>query len=168
MPRILAGLLAITAAWLVLACVSSAEFSVGEPTIVLQAGEIDVRIRDVTIRAELATTPAERSQGLSDRETLAPDAGMLFVYDAETTPSFTMRRMRFPLDFIWISAGRRVVDLTQDVPPPAAPGQEVDGLRPASAVQYVLEVNAGLVEEAGISVGDEVSFGPDALPGDTP
>ena len=164
MPRILAGLLVIATAWIVLACGSSAGDSAGDPASALQAGESEVRIGDFAIRAELAVTAAERSQGLSDRETLARDAGMLFVYDAETTPSFTMRRMRFPLDFIWISAAGRVVDLTEDVPPPAAPGREVSGLTPVSPVQYVLEVNAGLVEEAGISVGDDVSFSPDVRP----
>ena len=86
---------------------------------------------------------------------------MLFVFDEERIPSFTMRGMRFPLDFVWISADRRVVDVTEDVPAPAAPGDELSGISPGDPVLWVLEVNAGLVSEEGIGVGDDVTFEPE-------
>lgn len=86
---------------------------------------------------------------------------MLFVFEDERIPGFTMRRMRFPLDFIWISADRRVVDVTEDVPAPVAPGDERSGISPGEPVLYVLEVNAGVVSEEGIGVGDDVAFEPE-------
>ena len=86
---------------------------------------------------------------------------MLFVFDEERIPGFTMRGMRFPLDFLWISADRRVVDVTEDVPAPAAPGDELSGIRPSEPVLYVLEVNAGVVREVGVAVGDDVTFDPE-------
>lgn len=151
--RVLAPLLIAAIGVLALACGDSASESPPE-------GTTEVRIGDLVIRAELALTQPERSQGLSDRESMPQDRGMLFVFADDLVPGFSMRRMQFPLDFIWISADRRVVDVTQDVPP-SAPGEELSGIQPSDPISYVLEVNAGVVQEWGIAVGDEVAFDPD-------
>ncbi len=122
---------------------------------------VDVRIRGLVIHAELARTPAEREQGLSGRSSLAHDGGMLFVFEQDLQPGFWMRGMRLPLDFIWISRDLRVVDTTENVPPPE-PGTSPEQLplyRPGAPVLYVLEVNAGTVVEAGVRVGDTVMLG---------
>ncbi len=124
---------------------------------------IEVRIDGLVIEAEVARTSEERAQGLSGRSALPESAGMLFVFQEERRPGFWMKGMRFPLDFIWISRDRRVVDITRDVPPPE-PGT-LDGAlplyQPAEPVLYVLEVNAGIVGEAGLRVGDAVTFEPE-------
>lgn len=126
-------------------------------------GHVNVRIRDLTIDAEVADTPAERGPGLGGRDSLSRDAGMLFVHEDERPRTFWMRGMRFALDFVWISADRHVVELIENVPPPepGTPDADLPTLRPDVAVQYVLEVNAGVVAEAGIAIGDEVSFEPE-------
>ncbi|MFN3487243.1 MAG: nucleotide-binding domain containing protein, partial [Planctomycetota bacterium] len=72
---------------------------------------VEVRIGRLVIDAEVARTAEERAQGLSGRDSLAEDAGMLFVLEREHVPSFWMKGMRFPLDFVWVSAEGRVVDL---------------------------------------------------------
>jgi len=131
------------------------------PTLVATAaaGElIEIRIGDLVLHAEEAVTPEERAQGLSDRASMALDGAMLFVFTEERMPSFTMRRMQFPLDFIWVSADRRVVDLTENVPNPNAPGEERNDISPAVNVLYVIEVNAGVIADNGIEIGDEVTF----------
>lgn len=127
---------------------------------------VHVRIGDLTIEAEVANTPAERVPGLGGRDRLPRDAGMLFVHVDERQRTFWMRDMRFALDFVWISADRRVVELTQDVPSPTpgTPDSDLPTYRPAVPVQYVLEVNAGIAAEAGIEVGDAVSFAPEPPP----
>jgi hypothetical protein len=123
---------------------------------------IEVRIGNVTIRAEVADTPQERGRGLSGRDSMAEDAGMLFVLESERQPGFWMQGMRFPLDFVWISGDRRVVDLTEDLPAPdpAAPA-EFARITPSAPVRYVLEVNAGTIRRAGVALADAVSFEPD-------
>lgn len=93
------------------------------------------------------------------------DEGMLFIFQSEGQHSFWMRGMLFPLDFIWISSDRSVVDITADVPAPApgVPDGELPHYRPDQAVLYVLELNAGVVREAGVQIGDAVTFEPEAL-----
>ena len=93
------------------------------------------------------------------------DEGMLFIFESEGQHSFWMRGMLFPLDFIWISGDRLIVDITMDVPPPepGVPDGELPRYRSDHPVLYVLEVNAGVVREAGAQIGDLVTFEPEAL-----
>jgi uncharacterized membrane protein (UPF0127 family) len=80
---------------------------------------------------------------------------MLFVFPAETTPSFWMKDMRYPIDMIWIDASRQVVDSTENALPESYPDTTFS---PRVPVRYVLEVPAGFFAEQGIMIGDTVSF----------
>lgn len=110
---------------------------------------------------EVADTSDKRSQGLSGRPSLAPGTGMLFVFDSEGVFHFWMREMQIPLDFVWISSGCTAADLTADVPPPEpdTSPQDLPRYQPSMPVQYVLEINAGVIASEGISEGDPVVFG---------
>lgn len=148
---ILAALLAILLAALAVGCS-------GAPS-----DRIEVRIGRLVVQAELARTAEERAQGLSGRDSLPEDAGMLFVFPDDMQSAFWMKGMRFPLDFIWISRDLRVVAVTENVPPPA-PGAWDDELPryiSSAPVLYTLEVNAGAIRQSGVRVGDTVTFEPD-------
>lgn len=124
---------------------------------------ISVRAGSLTIDAEVVRTPEERAQGLSGRDSLDDGTGMLFVFEREHIASFWMREMQFPLDFIWIGSDKSVVDISLNVPEPE-PGvieSDLPLYSPSAAVLYVLEVNAGAVDEAGVAIGDTVSFEPE-------
>ena len=53
------------------------------------APEAVVRVGDASVTAEVADDEASRTRGLSGRDRLAPDAGMLFVLPGDS-PSFWM------------------------------------------------------------------------------
>ena len=76
-----------------------------------------VRIGDALFPVDLALTPEQRSQGLSGREVMAAETGMLFIFENEGTFSFWMKEMHFPLDIVWIGADCTVVDVTLGAPP---------------------------------------------------
>ncbi|HVP28617.1 MAG TPA: DUF192 domain-containing protein [Myxococcota bacterium] len=122
-----------------------------------------VVIGGTTITVELARTPAEKEQGLGGRPGLAPDTGMLFVFDEPGRYSFWMLDMEFALDFVWIRSGR-IVDLTTDVPPPPTGVDPASGtlrlLEPREPVDLVLEVAAGTVAKRGFKLGDAVEIEP--------
>ena len=117
-------------------------------------------IRDVTFRAELAMTPSDRSVGLSGRDSLAPQSGMLFIFEAGVASAFWMRGMRFPLDFIWISSDCAVVDIMPNVPAPTpdTAASQLPVYATEAAATYTFEINAGESEMHGISIGDPVRF----------
>lgn len=114
-----------------------------------------VTIRGHVISVELAITESEKEKGLGYRDVLAPDAGMLFVYQNKDRYGFWMKGMRFPLDFIWID-GNQIVDLSQNIPAPSSDTAQPITLSPRAAVDKVLEVNAGTIGRYGIAVGDTV------------
>ena len=116
-----------------------------------------VLIGDVPFQAEIADTPALRSKGLSGRESLPPTTGMLFIFEGGVTSAFWMGGMLFALDFIWISKECAVVDITPDVPAPAA-GASASQLPARERAAYTFEINAGEAELYEIAIGDPVRF----------
>ena len=115
---------------------------------------------NVVFDAELAFTPEDRTQGLSDRESLPQTTGMLFIFEEARTPTFWMYHMRFDLDFVWIGEDCAVADIHHNVPR-QADGQQPNDLprySPNVDVLYNLEINAGRAEELGIEIGDKVTF----------
>ena len=119
-----------------------------------------VMIGDAVFPAELAVTSPERTKGLSDRDGLEPGTGMLFIFADREASSFWMRKMRFPLDFVWISEDCHVVEITSNVPfsKPDTPTSSLPSYRPSTAAAYNFEINASEASELGIRVGDAVRF----------
>jgi uncharacterized protein len=112
-----------------------------------------LQVGDASVRVEVAADRASQERGLSGRDALAPDAGMLFVLDTDR-PVFWMRGMRFPLDIVWIARGR-VVDVTAGVPLPR-PGRALPTYSPRRPADRALEVNAGWAVRHGVRRGDAV------------
>jgi hypothetical protein len=110
-----------------------------------------------TIRLMLAVTETEKERGLGYRNSLAPDTGMLFIYQNKDRYGFWMKGMRFPLDFIWIT-GNKVVDVSQNIPQPDNDTVRPVNVAPNVPVDKVLEVNAGVIQSLGVQVGDLVQF----------
>src|SRR3954469_19885695 len=60
----------------------------------------DVKISGKTFHLELALEQDKRFKGLSDRESIPADGGMLFVFPQPVTSSFVMRDCPVPIDII--------------------------------------------------------------------
>ena len=113
------------------------------------------------ISLEIAQTPKEKEQGLSGRESIPENHGMLFIISPKSGSPFWMIDMKFPLDIIWIS-DNQIVHIDENTPPPT-PGQKEKDLPlyyPPKPVDYVLEVNGGFSSEHKIKVGDRVEINP--------
>lgn len=101
---------------------------------------------------ELAQTDFEKETGLMHRKEMKSNQGMLFIYDNEAArPSFYMKNTFIPLDLIYLDKNMKIVDfnlntapLSEDLIPSEIPSR------------YVLEVNAGIVNEFKIKEGDQV------------
>lgn len=112
-----------------------------------------VQIADNTIDVEIAKTPRDWEKGLSGREHLYDNHGMLFVFPYEHTPEFWMKDMNFDIDIIWIKIGT-IVDITKNVK--RSEGSELPTYSPSSPVDTVLEVPAGYSDENNLQVGDVI------------
>ena len=115
-----------------------------------------VEIRGVPLVAEVAADSSSRKAGLSGRESLGENRGMLFLFEKPGKYGIWMRRMRYPLDLVWIRENR-VVDIEERVPVPLQGTADADLTiyQPEADADLVLEVNAGFVAAHGITIGDE-------------
>jgi hypothetical protein len=112
---------------------------------------VAVKGHDFTI--ELATTPEARSCGLSHRDSLPTNRGMLFVYAEPDILTFWMKNTRMPLSIAFIDTAGRIVSI-QKMNPLAITTIYAS---PVPAL-YALEVKQGWFEKNRIGVGDVVEF----------
>lgn len=112
------------------------------------------------LTVEVARNQAQRSVGLMDRDYLAADAGMLFLYDEPQTPrnGFWMYRTRIPLDIAFIGEEGRIVAMHRMQPCESDDPSGCPVTRPGAPYRAALEVNAGYFEAKGVVVGDCVSW----------
>lgn len=129
----------------------SAEMNTGAGT---STETIEVRLAGQAIEADVMRSAQERSRGLSGREKLSDDSGMLFVFPVDGQHSFWMKDMNFPIDIIWIDRSKRVVHVKNNAQPSSYPRS----FRPEHDARYVLEVAAGFARRHKIERGEKVSF----------
>ena len=115
-----------------------------------------VEIGGREISVEIADGPDEQVQGLSGREGLAENEGMLFVFERPGFYKFWMKGMRFAIDLVWIGADWKIAGVSRNVLPESYPG----AILPPAKVQYVLEMGAGLAAKYGFKPGDNVILKP--------
>ena len=116
--------------------------------------KVILKISDIRLQIEVADTGEERVKGLSDRESLGYRDGMLFIFDNESLHGIWMKDMNFAIDILWIDEGHKVVDIKKDAKPESYPEVFI----PEVPSKYVLEVNAGFLEENDIEIGDKIIF----------
>ena len=102
----------------------------------------------VRVKVELAQTPEQRQRGLMFRKHLAPDAGMLFIFERPQHNVFWMHNTYLPLDMIFITEDWSVLGVVENATPQTDSPREVPGIS-----AYVLEVNAGFSRQYGIAAG---------------
>src|SRR5437660_1131238 len=81
------------------------------------ASQAKADINGHTITLLLAKTEKEQHQGLSDKDSLASDTGMLFLFPHADYYLFWMRHMKFPLDIIYIN-NNKIVTILENVKNP--------------------------------------------------
>mgnify|MGYP001593669555 FL=1 len=101
---------------------------------------------------ELARTSAEREKGLMFASQLDKNSGMLFIFDKEDIHPFWMKNTLIPLDIIWIGSNNKVVFISKNTQ--SCKSLICPAINPGSKAKYVLEINAGMVEEIGLKIGD--------------
>ncbi len=102
---------------------------------------------------EVASTPEQQSYGLMNRQSMAPDHGMIFPYQPAQPVAFWMKNTLIPLDMIFISPGGRILRIAENAVP-----LSLEPVGSGDVVEAVLELNGGRSAQLGISAGDQVSW----------
>ena len=102
---------------------------------------------------EIADDDFERQTGLMNRHSMEDSQGMLFVFDDENFRSFYMKNTYIPLDLIYLDKDGKIVSFQLNAQPLGE-----SSLPSNSPAKYVLEINAGLAEQFGLQVDDQMIF----------
>ena len=113
-------------------------------------------VKNKCFKVETAVTTQEREIGLMNREYLASDSGMLFIFEKEDIYNFWMKNTLISLDIIWIDRNNKVIFIKENAEPCKVEKCELFG--PNEKALYVLEINKGLAKEIKLKTGDVVEF----------
>ncbi len=106
-----------------------------------------------TLDIEIADNDYETQTGLMYRSGMEEHQGMLFVFESEAMHAFYMKNTEFPLDLLFIKEDLTIASFQEN----AQPFNEAS-LSSKVPVKYVFEINAGLVQQWGLQVGDRIEF----------
>jgi uncharacterized membrane protein (UPF0127 family) len=107
--------------------------------------------RVVNFDAEIALTDQEKARGLMYRQTMPRDAGMIFLWNADEAISFWMKNTYIPLDMLFIRYDGTIVKIVTHAMP-----RSLSPIPSDQPIRAVLEVNADVVDENAIKIGDKV------------
>lgn len=88
---------------------------------------------------------------------VGPDQGMLFVFDAPRKVAFWMEDTLIPLDIVFISESKKVLNVVRGEP------EDLTKLPSAGPTLYALELRAGTARRLGIQPGQTIQIPPDLL-----
>lgn len=139
-----------------------------EPNELDKLGTVRLTIGEQPFELWIADDDRERTRGLmfvtAEQMAPLPDGtrrGMLFVFDYEHRMSFYMKNTIIPLDIAYLDSDGIIVATHTMVPLDDRPNQYPSG----SPARYAIEVNANVLADLGVDVGDKIEIPTSALKG---
>lgn len=111
---------------------------------------IDLQINQTLLHVEVADTEIKRAKGLMYRQYLAPNSGMLFIFDDINTPCFWMKNTLLPLSIAFITEQGVISNIEKMTPFNTA------STCPIVPVKFALEMEQGWFTKHQIYAGDQV------------
>ena len=116
---------------------------------------IEIYLEKTKVFADVVKTQSAIERGLSGRENLLSNHGMLFIFSTPDRYGFWMKEMKFPIDILWLSNDGSVMHTEEGVSPETYP----QTFAPKSGLaRYVLELPAGYSREHQVEIGDKIDL----------
>lgn len=119
---------------------------------------IKQRIGSDNFSLEIANTPYLLARGLSNRSTLCPSCGMLFIFKSEAIQTFWMKDTLIPLDIIFIKENGQITDIYTASPEKSKFDFQLTLYKSTEPTKYVIELNSGTTQKINIKVGDFIKL----------
>lgn len=133
-----------------IAVAALAAFSIALPAVA-QMPLLELSAGMHRIEAEVVNTDSGRMVGLMRRESMAPQHGMLFVFDGDARHCMWMKNTLIPLSVAFLDASGKVINVEEMEP------QTENNHCAAKPARYALEMNAGWFRKRGIAPGQAIS-----------
>jgi uncharacterized membrane protein (UPF0127 family) len=118
---------------------------------------IETATGEFGVPVEVADSQEERETGLMNRESLPADAGMIFLFEEDSSGGFWMKNTLIPLSIAFADADGTIVSILDMEPCEADPCEIYE---PGAAYRSALEVNQGAFDDWGVQVGDRLTLEP--------
>jgi len=99
------------------------------------------------IKAEIASNEAQREQGLMFRKQLAPNEGMVFVFDAPAGVCMWMKNTLIPLSVAFLDQKGAIINIEE------MKAQTLDSHCAEKAAFYALEMSQGWFKQRNLKPG---------------
>ena len=113
-------------------------------------------IGNVVVKAEIAALLTEKQKGLSSRNFMRKNSGMLFIFSQPDFYPFWMKDMKFPIDIIWLDENLQIINIEKNITPDTFPKK----FMPQLPAKYVLEVNGGWSDKNEVKKGVNIKVKP--------
>jgi uncharacterized membrane protein (UPF0127 family) len=114
-----------------------------------------ISLNKCSFLVETVDDNGSRYKGLSFRNKLKEDEGMLFLFENKEIRTFVMRDMNFPIDIIFIS-DNEIVNFFENCEPEKK--NNLSLYKSSNPVNFVLEVSRGMIDKCKIKEGDVVTY----------
>lgn len=114
-----------------------------------------ILLKNIPINTTVMENVVDRERGLSGRNSLNKNEGMLFVFKSPDMYGFWMKDMKFSIDIVWIE-NNKVIFIEKNVSPNTYPKV----FYPKDKASVVLELPSGFCDANLISVGDSFILNP--------
>lgn len=131
-----------------LAMSGSPPFASAQTVVTLPVKQLSAGMH--VIRAEVASNYETRARGLMYRKELAPNAGMLFVFNEPATQCFWMRNTLIPLSIAFLSDDGTITNIADMAP------MTENSHCSSAPVRFALEMEQGWFAKRGISAGKKI------------
>lgn len=112
-----------------------------------------------TITVEIADNDQRRVQGLMFRKSLAPDQGMLFIFDSERVLGFWMKNTLIPLSIGYFDSSKRLINVHEMTPEVAGRAEhQLKTYRSSRPALYALEMEKNWFSKNKIKPGSQFTF----------
>ena len=110
-----------------------------------------VKVGTHPLKVEVAREEPQRMQGMMFRKSLAPEEGMLFIFDEPAYHSMWMKNTLIPLSVAFIDRDGVILNILDMEP------QTLDSHMAAGPAVYAIETNKGWFAAKKIKAGDKVT-----------
>jgi uncharacterized protein len=101
---------------------------------------------------EVARTDQERATGLMNRQSLAPDSGMVFVFPQATSAHFWMKDTLIPLSIAFVAEDGTILDVQE------MQAESLDQHASPAPYRYAIEAAQGWFTQHGVRPGQNVDL----------
>ena len=114
-----------------------------------------ILLNGIPVSVEIVSSSKDLKTGLSYRDQMCENCGMIFLQGDSDKYSFWMHEMRFPLDMVYIN-NNKIVEIYKNIPIYTSGSYTI--INPKENADIVLELNANWCDKNNIKKGDTIQF----------